>query len=171
MEGITFFREENLMNKSKKIISFIAALAMVVSMLIPNVSPVLADELSDQTRSVVTTESLGSSSVSTYSSYESSGWFENTYKAPERSYDGNNIGITITAHNSVPTHINTTFTVTLYRKNFIGSSKVGSVTFSRSCSGETHTFTNVGSGKYYFVFSKAGDGTREYLDYVHYYSY
>ena len=97
MEGITFFKEENLMNKSKKIISFIAALAMVVSMLIPNASPVLAAELSDQTCSVVATESLGSISVSTYSSYESSGWFENTYKAPERSYDGNNIGITISA--------------------------------------------------------------------------
>lgn len=97
MEGITFFKEENLMNKSKKIISFIAALAMVVSMLIPNASPVLAAELSDQTWSVVATESLGSISVSTYSSYESSGWFENTYKAPERSYDGNNIGITISA--------------------------------------------------------------------------
>ena len=159
------------MNKSKKIISFIAALAMVVSMLIPNASPVLAAELSDQTRSVVTTESLNSDSVSTYSSYESSGWFETRYKAPERSYDGNNIGITISAHNSIPTHINTTFTVTLFRKNFIGGSEIGSVTFSRSCSGETHTFTNVGPGKYYVVFSKANDGTREYLDYVRYYSY
>lgn len=159
------------MIKSKKTTSFIAALAMVLPMLFSTTSPVFAAELTEQPAIGETVEALSSDSISTCSSYESSGWFENTYKAPERSYDGNNIAITITAHNSVPTHINTTFTVTLYRKNWIGSSKIGSATFDRDCVGQTATWTNVGSGTYYFVFSKQGDGTREYLDYVHYYNY
>lgn len=159
------------MIKSKKLTSIIAALAMIFSMFISTASPVFAAELPEETKVVETTETLGSDSASTYSSYESSGWFENTYKSPERSYDGNNIAITITAHNSVPTHINTTFTVTLYRKNFIGSTKIGSATFDRDCVGQTAAWTNVGSGTYYFVYIKEGDGTREFLDYVHYYNY
>ena len=159
------------MIKSKKTTSFIAALALVLSMIISTASPVLAAEIPVQTQDVIAAEASSSNSISTCSDYVSSGWFETTYAAPQRSYDGDNIAITISAHNSMPNHINKTFTVVLYRKNFIGSTMIGSVEFARDCTNKTEYFPHVGAGKYYFVFKKAGDSTKEYLDYVHYFNY
>jgi len=174
------------MLKTKKLTSLLVAIGILVSMC--TVTPVLAAEKTNDTSTTSVAEDLGEirmyevpenqikpftigdCEISPLSEYYGDGWFETNWNSPTRYFDGNNIGFTIVTHNSVPSHINTTFTVDLYRKNWIGSSKVGTVTINRSGT-YTAEWTNVGSGDYYFRFNKAHDGTRQYIDSIRYYSW
>ncbi len=69
-------------------------------------------------------------------------------------FDGNNIGIEMTASCST----GGSFTASLYRMNGANLSFIGSATFKRN--GFTKaTWSNVGSGTYRFVFTKTSDGS------------
>lgn len=107
----------------------------------------------------------------TFSSTAEASWYGWTYATFKvnlagqgRYYDGNNVGLNWGGgtHNSIPTHINTTFTVTLMRKGTFGWSRIGTVTRNRA-GADGATWTNVGSGTYRFDFSKANDGTTQYV--------
>lgn len=75
-----------------------------------------------------------------------------SYSATARSYVGN------TQVSSSNTNYSKTYKVSLYRKTGLFSSeKVGSADLSRYTSGSAK-WTNVGSGDYYFYFTKARDG-------------
>lgn len=69
-------------------------------------------------------------------------------------YDGSSIGIEMTCSSASEG----TFLVSLYRVESSSTQFLGSATFKRR--GFTKaTWNGVGSGSYYFVFSKANDGT------------
>ncbi|MEQ2637704.1 hypothetical protein [Paratractidigestivibacter faecalis] len=85
--------------------------------------------------------------------------FGTTLTGSVRYYDLNNIGCDFKAYTSSGTGVgdNNYFSVTLYRKNAIGSTSCGGRTALRN--GSSHfDWTNVGAGNYYFYFSKAFDG-------------
>ena len=99
------------------------------------------------------------------------GWTYATFSVSvvgsEHEYDGNNVGLNwgSSTYNSNPNHFNNGagFTITLQRKNWLGVwSKVGSVTVDRNSGGNAN-WTNVGSGTYRFKFTKADDGTTQYV--------
>ena len=99
------------------------------------------------------------------------GWTYATFNVSvigtEHYYDGNNVGLNWgeTTHNSSPNHINNRggFTITLERKGWFGMwATIGSVTVDRNSGGNAN-WTNVGPGTYRFCFSKANDGTTQYV--------
>lgn len=99
------------------------------------------------------------------------GWTYATFSVSvtgeEHYYDGSNVGLNwgSSTHNSNPNHINNSggFKITLQRKGLLGIwSTIGSVTVDRNSGGGAN-WTNVGSGTYRFVFSKANDGTTQYV--------
>ena len=91
-------------------------------------------------------------------SYTSSFNFDTTLTGSTRSFNGSNINLKTVSKSSGHTAASSRyFTVALYRKNTIGSSYVGEASFLRDGT-SNKTWTNVGSGKYYFYFSKGFDG-------------
>jgi len=69
---------------------------------------------------------------------------------------------------SAPVQPITTFSVSLYRDNpwYIGDDFIGKVSFPRNGT-KTTAWTNVGSGDYYFYFTKANDGATVSSSNVH----
>ena len=107
------------------------------------------------------------------------GWTHATFSVSvtgtARYYDGNNVGLNwgSSTHNSNPNHFNNSggFTVTLQRKGAFGTwSTIGSYKADRNSGGGT-TWTNVGSGTYRFKFSKANDGTTQYVEDIEMFSW
>lgn len=93
--------------------------------------------------------------------------FASSYTLPAHVYDGNNVGIEMTA--SCP--VGGTFTVSLYRKSTTGSlGFLGEATFKRN--GFTKaTWEDVGPGTYVFSCSKSSDGAIVSSDDVAMYSW
>lgn len=76
-------------------------------------------------------------------------------------------------HNSNPNHFNNSagFTITLQRKGWLGTwSNVGFVNVNRNSGGNAN-WTNVGAGTYRFKFSKANDGTTQYVEDIEMFSW
>lgn len=97
---------------------------------------------------------LVDSGIDQRSWYGTSMAFSRTAYTSEYSFDGTNVGIEMTCTSSK----SGSFTVYLWRKTIGGSERVGSASFNRN--GFTKaTWTNVGSGTYFFILSKANDGT------------
>jgi len=90
--------------------------------------------------------------VAMASSYTSTLQFASNVTGATRSYVGANVHISATAHTQ--NGITRYFNVTLYRKNTITSSKIGTVKFTAAGSGTANSavWTNVNSGNYYFDF-------------------
>ena len=83
--------------------------------------------------------------------------FQGEHTGSTRSYTGTDMtwsGYTYTEYQN--DFMATTFNVSLYRKNFIGASKIGSSTLSR-VGHHNVSWTNVGSGDYYFYYTKDRD--------------
>ncbi|MBQ9937642.1 MAG: hypothetical protein IJO86_04870 [Oscillospiraceae bacterium] len=96
--------------------------------------------------------------------YTSSLAFQGEHTGAKRDYTGSDMywsGTTYTEGQL--SHMPTTFSVSLYRKKFIGSTLIGTVSLPRV---GTHNvpWTNVGSGKYYFYYVKARDGSNVVSD-------
>ena len=72
------------------------------------------------------------------------------------SFNGKNISISTTCY-TTGTNSSSNFSVTLYRKNTITTDTIGSASLKRNGSSSAK-WSNVGSGNYYFYFSKANDG-------------
>lgn len=105
----------------------------------------------------------------------SSATFSTSLTGQWRKYDGNNVGLNwgSNTHNSMPNHVNNSagFNISLQRRGFLGTwSTVGTYKASRKGAGSA-TWTNVGSGTYRFYFSKANDGTTEYVTDIEMYSW
>lgn len=97
-------------------------------------------------------------------SYTSSLLFQGEHTGPTRSYTGKNMywsGYTYTQYQL--DFMPTTFTVSLYRKKFIGASFIGSVECQRT-GNQNAEWTNIGDGKYYFYYTKARDGANVVSD-------
>lgn len=107
-----------------------------------------------------------------YSSYTTSGSFKVELKTPTRTFDGNDINCTLTTYNSAGTDNGypDTFKVALYRDRFWFDDYIGTATISREAGTYTVSWNNVGSGNYYFVFSKANDGTTQYVTEARFYN-
>ena len=95
-------------------------------------------------------------------SYTSTATFKVYLAGASRSYSGTNILYTATGTPSGTNPAATTYKVELYRDKLIDD-YIGSKSFPRSGQYGV-TWTNVGSGKYYFCFSKANDGITEKLN-------
>lgn len=91
------------------------------------------------------------------SSYTSTLAFKAPYSGATRSFDGQNIQYTASTYSDVPEYIANTYTVALYRKNFIGSSLIGKSKELKRDGTADVKWSNVGPGKYYLFFSKASD--------------
>lgn len=99
-------------------------------------------------------------SITTFAAttYTSELGFQGEHKGPVREYTGQTMvwfGDTYTQYQL--DHMPDVFWVHLYRKNFFGSTFIGTV----ECSREGYNYakwTNVGSGDYYFYYTKARDG-------------
>ena len=105
-------------------------------------------------------------SVTAYAAttYTSDLEFQGEHEGTVRSYTGSDISWKgTTSVRKQASHMGDTFKVTLYRKNFIGTSLIGTVEMKRSGS-NSKKWTNVGSGKYYFFYTKARDGAVVYSD-------
>lgn len=86
-----------------------------------------------------------------------------------RSYNCNNISLSLTSAQSGP-GVSTTHRATLVRRTcFIvcNEDTIGSVNVPRNGASGQRTWTNVGSGNYYFYFTKANDGVRITSNNVH----
>lgn len=105
------------------------------------------------------------------SSYWSTLSFKGEHRGATRWYSENNVGISMTAYTTTPQqpHHATIFAAELYRKNFIGFSFIGEATFPRN-GYNSSTWTNVGSGNYYYWFIKARDGVVVRSNNVHLFS-
>lgn len=98
------------------------------------------------------------------SSYTASLIFQGEHTGPVRSHSGSDLnwkGYTYTQYQEPV--MPTTFTIYLYRKNFIGSTEIGSVTRDRE-GYHNVSWTNIGSEKYYFFYVKARDGANVVSD-------
>lgn len=90
-------------------------------------------------------------------SYTSEFSFKTSFVGTTRAFNGTNISISATATTNGVKSEFSTYSVTLYRKNLLSSERIGTVNMSMNGT-STRTWTNVGSGKYYFYFSKGTDG-------------
>lgn len=95
-------------------------------------------------------------------SYSSNVAFATTVTGPTRKYEGQNIAISMTTYIDRPASpyaYSNEFAVSLYRKNFLGNSKIGTAYFPRDSKGKVivKKWSNVGPGNYYFFFSKGFD--------------
>lgn len=91
------------------------------------------------------------------SSYTSTLNFTATCTGPTRNYTGQDMNISMSCTTDTPPyHPVQDFRVELYRSNFLGPTYIGSTRFLRAGSNSA-AWTNVGSGDYYFYFSKAID--------------
>jgi hypothetical protein len=102
------------------------------------------------------------------SSYRSSARFGTYLKGASRSYDGNNISIKLTgvSCSSCNDKVVTLYYVALWRNVNNGfDNRIGTQTCS-SKANCTKSWTNVGSGKYYFVFERANDGGEQIISTV-----
>ncbi|MCI8424242.1 MAG: hypothetical protein HFJ72_01060 [Adlercreutzia sp.] len=78
--------------------------------------------------------------------------FKSKHTGETRWYDGTNVGIEMTSASSVPSSSTQTFNVELHRAHGITNDWIGTAKFK--VTGFTKaTWTNVGSGNYYFVFN------------------
>jgi hypothetical protein len=103
------------------------------------------------------------------SSYTSTLDLYSTWQGATRVYSGNNITIDCDSSTFPVWPIESYFyTVKLYRNNpwWIGDDYIGSSSFPVN-GYQSATWTNVGSGNYYFVFIKAVDFNWTYADPVH----
>lgn len=100
------------------------------------------------------------------SSYYSTLTLSYQLRGTTRPYTGSNMHIYMTA--SAPVTPITTFKVELYRDKLIDD-YIGYSNFPRNGS-KTATWSNVGSGSYYFFFSKANDGFTVTSNNVHMYN-
>lgn len=91
----------------------------------------------------------------TYSWYGSTLYVapHNEWTGATRNYDGSNVGIEMTGTTSG------TFRVELHRGHLITNDYVGFATFDKS-KFDKATWTNVGSGKYYFKFDNTQSSTK-----------
>lgn len=92
------------------------------------------------------------------SSYTANLAFQGRHVGPTREYTGQDMnwsGYTYTRgqEDSMPN----TFHIYLYRKNLIGATCIGNVVCDRKGNHDID-WTNVGSGKYYFLYEKAYEG-------------
>jgi hypothetical protein len=75
--------------------------------------------------------------------------------------------ISLCSHESVNRPIDS-YNIKLFRDEFgWDDSHIGTVTVPREGCSNTRTWTNAGSGTYFFVFVKADDGARVWSDLVH----
>lgn len=105
------------------------------------------------------------------SSYSSTLAFQGEYQGATRSFDGQNIRYTADTYSSNPNYINKVYYVSLYRKNFIGSTLIGKSTDLDRDGYSKVDWSNVGKGKYYLYFTKARDGYNVYSNNVKIYNY
>ncbi|MCI8700015.1 MAG: hypothetical protein HFJ47_01575 [Clostridia bacterium] len=164
--------------KVNKISRWISVCVVVVVVLCSNMQ-IFAQTSSNQafvndegiTISVVKHDNEVDNMIVPYSSYTTSGSFKVQLRTPTRYFDGNNINCTITTHNSAGTDNGypSTFKIALYRDGF-WDDHIGTATVSREAGTYTVTWSNVGPGNYYFVFSKADDGTTQYATETRFYN-
>ncbi|NTW29612.1 MAG: hypothetical protein HGA39_09680 [Coriobacteriia bacterium] len=103
------------------------------------------------------------------SSYWSSMYLLTAFDGGVRYYNGNNVGISMTA--SCASYSARCFSVDLYKyRAWYWSDWMGSSAFPRNGYG-SHNWFNVGSGNYYFHFTNWWDGAAVYSGNVHMYSY
>jgi hypothetical protein len=103
------------------------------------------------------TAALASSYTSTFDVYSSSG-----FTGPTRYYNGQDISIKTYNKSTSGSGTSTTFSIALYRDGWLND-YIGTVSHSRT-SDSTSTFSNVGSGDYFFKFWKNDDGVRVWGD-------
>lgn len=103
------------------------------------------------------------------SSYTSTLYFDSTLTGDTRYYNGNNITLSISAYTGYGQATGGNFSASLYRKNMITSDYIGKAYYTRN-GYSTNTWSNVGSGNYYFYFSKAIDGVEVYSNSVSMYN-
>lgn len=148
--------------KAKKclLMALAAALAMILGVtgVSPNVA--LADEQDDQVEIVVSHNPLESVKWGPMdcSWYGSSLYMYKTTSVTgsTRYYDGSNVGIEMTCSTGGTNACDSYFSVELHRVSGLSDTYIGSAAFKRS--GFTKaTWTNVGSGYYYFKFVKCSD--------------
>lgn len=110
--------------------------------------------------------------VTPYSWFGSTLELGSTYTGPARYYDGNNVGIEMTARQETngSRPANSYFTVEPMQKKSLTYSSLGSKRMSRSGFSKV-TWQNVGSGTVKFKFSKTTDGCWVYSNDVAMYSW
>lgn len=108
-----------------------------------------AASLNEESIATVTHEEVTCADISTCSWYGGEATFTFTHTTTPRYYDGTNVGIEMTCSSSK----DGSFVVELWRgSSKLGGSYVGRAEFSRQ--GFTKaTWSNVGSGNYFFVFT------------------
>lgn len=106
--------------------------------------------------------------VALASSYWSSLSFVYQLRGTTRYYDNNDMNIQLYSNESWHHVTNHYYKIELVRDG-VWDTKIGSVTVPRQGWGSGR-WTNVGSGYYYFFFSKADDGVRITSDNVHMWS-
>lgn len=100
------------------------------------------------------------------SSYTTTLAFQGEHKGSTREFDGQNIMYAAATYSSAPDSVVKVYTVSLYRKKFIGSTLIGkSKELQRDAYNEVK-WSNVGAGKYYLYFTKARDGINVYSNKV-----
>lgn len=170
------------MTKLKKFfnVKLLAAVLVFALTLTISAIPAFASSPSDSTPSVIQEDpdavwnegSDGSSNsndeISTCSWYSSSGSFKYVLTTPARYFDGTNVGFNLNASNSNPNNKNTTFTVRLIK---LGTGYVGETHYLSRTGSSSVNWYNVGAGEYRFEFSKANDGTTQYIDYIEMFSW
>lgn len=105
---------------------------------------------------------IGLPTLAYASSYSTDFYFDVSLKGATRSYTGNNLSIkTSCTTSSTGTVIpaSSDFAISLTRQRTFGQDYIGRVDHPRN-STKTSTFSNVGSGKYFFSFTKANDEHR-----------
>lgn len=103
------------------------------------------------------------------SSYYSSATFSTYLRGATRSYSGSNISISPTGA-SCSGCVPTTYNISLWRNVSFGSdNRIGTLQCPRA-SNCLRTWTNVGSGDYYFVFERAADGGVQTVSTVYMYN-
>ena len=101
------------------------------------------------------------------SNYHTTLSFTTALKSSTRYFAGSHVGIGLA---SMTPHAHfSTYNVTLYRKNTFTTDKIGTAKLLSNGSSRKE-WTNVGSGNYYFYFSKGTDGSRTTSNNVHLYS-
>lgn len=153
-----------------------ATLLMAVAMLVTCfITPAMAVEVETTTlEGVMGVVSYGEMEypVQPCSSYTTSGSFKVSLASPTRYFDGNDFHLQISTHNSDGDvgALPKVYFVTLYRKKGIGYQVAGNKVELNRHRDVTVTWAGVGPGEYYVFYSKANDGTTQYLDYVRMYN-
>lgn len=117
----------------------------------------------------VPTASAFASQESMQSWYSSTFAFNTNLRGATRTYDSSSVGIEFDTYQD-SSYTSPVLTCALYRDGLLYDDYIG--TASGKCKGSNHfDWTNVGSGDYYFYFSKTTDGYWVYSDYVKMFSW